>query len=178
MEDLDQNGPVRLSTRTQAMIEAVRRFTNSKPGRLLASGLRPFAQLLEASGQVYRQASVFIAEVITALVGEDATVGGGGQDGVGQGAPDLPPVKPLAEFPSDAHYDGALRAELAWAQHVVAMGLSAREIRSALMEARDLAKKALQNVNVNMSKGASGKAMKQTRVERLHRRLWTAQEEF
>ena len=31
-------------------------FTNPKPNRRLASGLQPFARLLEASGQVYRQA--------------------------------------------------------------------------------------------------------------------------
>src|SRR5271170_3450528 len=38
-------------------------FTNPKPSRRLASGLQPFARLLEASGQIYRQAPVFVAEV-------------------------------------------------------------------------------------------------------------------
>src|SRR5271170_5285528 len=52
-------------------------FTNPKPNRRLASGLQPFARLLEASGQVYRQAPVFIAEIKAALAGEGAMVGGG-----------------------------------------------------------------------------------------------------
>jgi RepB DNA-primase from phage plasmid len=52
-------------------------FTNPKPSRRLASGLQPFARLLEASGQVYRQAPVFIAEIKAALAGEGAMVGGG-----------------------------------------------------------------------------------------------------
>jgi hypothetical protein len=54
----------------------------------------------------------------------------------------LPPIKPLAEFHDDARYEGDLhRADLAWARHAAAMGLSAREIRAVIMEARDLAKK-------------------------------------
>src|SRR5271154_2965849 len=79
-------------------------FTNPKPSRRLASGLQPFARLLEASGQVYRQAPVFIAEVRAALAGVDLVVGGGDQDGVGEGAAELPPIKPLAEFHHDPHY--------------------------------------------------------------------------
>ena len=46
-------------------------FTNPKPNRRLASGLQPFARLLEASGKVYRQAPAFIAEIKAALAGED-----------------------------------------------------------------------------------------------------------
>ncbi len=45
-------------------------FTNPKPNRRLASGLQPFARLLEASGQVYQQAPGFIAEVRAAMAGE------------------------------------------------------------------------------------------------------------
>ena len=69
-------------------------------------------------------------------------VGGGDQDRVGQGALDLPPIKPLAEFHDDPRYGGDLhRADLAWARHAANMGLSPSEIRAAIMEARDLAKK-------------------------------------
>jgi hypothetical protein len=117
-------------------------FTNPKPSRRLASGLQPFARLLEAGGQVYRQAPVFIAEVRAALADKGAMIGGGDQDGAGQGATDLPPVKPLAEFHGDPRYGGDLhRADLAWAHHAAAMGLSASEIRATIMEARDLGKK-------------------------------------
>ena len=44
-------------------------FTNPKPNRRLESGLQPFARLLEAKGQIYRQASRFITEVRAALAG-------------------------------------------------------------------------------------------------------------
>jgi hypothetical protein len=44
-------------------------FTNPKPSPRLASGLQPFARLLEFSGQIYRPAPVFIAEVRAALAG-------------------------------------------------------------------------------------------------------------
>ena len=138
-------------------------FTNPKPNRRLASGLQPFARLLEASGQVYRQAPVFIAEVRAALTGETVTVGGGAEDRVGQSAPDRPPLKSLAEFHSDARYDGDLhRADLAWARHAAAMGLSASEIRAAIMEARDLAKKGSAKRQREYAERTAGQAMRQT----------------
>ena len=47
-----------------------------------------------------------------------------------------------ADFHRDPRYGGDLhRADLAWARHAAAMGLAASEIRTAIMEARDLAKK-------------------------------------
>src|SRR5208282_2148317 len=60
-------------------------FTNPKPNRCLESGLQPFARLLEASGQIYRQAPLFIAEVRASLAGEGATVGDGAEDRAGEG---------------------------------------------------------------------------------------------
>jgi hypothetical protein len=36
---------------------------------------------------------MFIAEIRASLAGEGAMVGGGDPDGVGQGAPDLPPIR-------------------------------------------------------------------------------------
>jgi hypothetical protein len=121
-------------------------FTNPKPNRRLASGLQPFARLLEANGQVYRQAPVFIAEVRAALASEGATVGSGEEGRAGEGAPERPPVKPLAEFHDDSRYDGDLhRADLAWARHAAAMGLSASEIRATIMEAPILARYGLIN---------------------------------
>jgi RepB DNA-primase from phage plasmid len=137
-------------------------FTNPKPNRRLESGLQPFARLLEASGQVYRQAPVFIAEVRAARADEDAIVGDT-QDGVGQGAPELPPIKPLAEFHDDPHYGGDLhRADMAWARHAAAMGLSASEIRAALTEARDLAKKGTAKRQREYAERTAGKAIRQT----------------
>jgi hypothetical protein len=120
-------------------------FTNPKPSRRLASGLQPFARLLEANGQVYRQAPLFIAEVRAALAGEE-----------------LPPIKPLARFHSDVRYDGDLhRADLAWARHAADMGLSASEIRATIMEARDLAKKGSIKRQREYAERTAGKATRQ-----------------
>ena len=117
-------------------------FTNPKPNRRLESGLQPFARLLEAKGQIYRQASRFITEVRAALAGASATASADFKDRVGQGAPEQPPLRPLAEFHSDARYDGDLhRADMAWARHAASLGLSAGEIRAEIMQVRDLAKK-------------------------------------
>jgi hypothetical protein len=117
-------------------------FTNPKPSRRLASGLQPFARLLEANGKTYRQAGGFLAEVRALLATETDQAGGNAEDGVGEGASELPPLKPIAEFHNDIRYDGDLhRADLGWARHAAAMGLSASEIRAAIMDGRDLAKK-------------------------------------
>ncbi len=137
-------------------------FTNPKPSRRLASGLAPFARLLDASGQVYRQAPVFIAGVKAALAGEGVMVVGGEPDRVGEGAPELPPIRPLAEFHSDARFDGDLhRADLAWARHAAAMGLSANEIRAVIMEALDLAKKGSPKRQRKYIESTAGKAIRQ-----------------
>jgi hypothetical protein len=118
-------------------------FTNPKPNRRLASGLQPFARLLEASGQIYQRAPLFIAEVRAAMAGETISkTGGSDTEATGQGAPALPPLRSLAEFHNDPRYASDLhRADLAWARHAASMGLSPSEIRAAIMEARDLAKK-------------------------------------
>jgi hypothetical protein len=107
-------------------------FTNPKPSRRLASGPQPFARLLEASGQVYGQAPVFIAEVRAVLAGEGVMVSGGDQDrAAGQGTPELPPIKPLVEFHDDPRYGGDLhRADLTWARHAAALGF--RPVPTAL----------------------------------------------
>jgi hypothetical protein len=98
-------------------------FTNPKPNRRLESGLQPFARLLEASGQIYRQAPRFIVEVRAALAGEPALAGGGAEAAVAQGAQE-PPLRPLAEFHSVPCYGGDLhRADMAWARHAASMGL-------------------------------------------------------
>jgi RepB DNA-primase from phage plasmid len=137
-------------------------FTNPKPNRRLASGLQPFARLLEASGQVYRQATVFLAEVRAAVAGERAGETGAVCDAAGEGASELAPLRPLAEFHSDPRYGGDLhRADMAWARHAAAMGLSASEIRAALMQARDLAKKGSAKRQHEYAERTAGKAVRQ-----------------
>ena len=118
-------------------------FTNPKPSRRLASGLQPFARLLEATGQIYRQAAMFVAEVKAVMADETVSKTGGSDTEVaGRGGPALPPLRSLAEFHNDSRYGGDLhRADLAWARHAADMGLSDGEIRATIMEARDLSKK-------------------------------------
>ena len=137
-------------------------FTNPKPNRRLASGLQPFARLVEAPGQVYREAANFIAEVKAGIAGEAAKAKVSVNDGVGQGASELPPLRELAEFHRDPRYGGDLhRADLAWARHAVAMGLSASEIRAAIMTARDLAKKGNSRRQREYAERTAGKALRQ-----------------
>jgi RepB DNA-primase from phage plasmid len=137
-------------------------FTNPKPNRRLASGLQPFARLLEASGQIYRQAPLFVAEVKAALAGEVVSeTGSSDAEGAGQGA--LPPLRSLAEFYNDPRYGGDLhRADLAWARHAASMGLAASEIRVAIMEARDLAKKGSARRQQEYAERTADKALRQT----------------
>jgi hypothetical protein len=126
-------------------------FTNPKPSRQLASGLQPFARLLEASGQVYRQAPVFIAEVRTTLAGDGVTVGGGAEDRVGEGAPELPPIKPLAEFHDDPCYDGDLhRAVLARRGTPPPWGSRPARFGRRLWKRATSPRRAAQNVSANM----------------------------
>jgi hypothetical protein len=117
-------------------------FTNPKPERRLESGLQPFARLAEAEGQPYSRALAFIAEVRVAMATDAGRETSGGDAKGGQGAPELQPLRPLDEFHRDPRYGGDLhRADMAWARHAAAMGLSGGEIRAALMQARDLSKK-------------------------------------
>ena len=75
----------------------------------------------------------------------------------------MPPLKPLAEFHSDARYDGDLhRADLAWARHAANMGLSASEIRATIRDGRDLAKKGSAKRQREYAERTAGKAMRQT----------------
>jgi hypothetical protein len=138
-------------------------FTNPKPDRRLASGLQPFAWLLDASGQIYQQAPSFIAEVRAAMAGETVSkTGGSDTEGAGQGAPEMAPLRSLAEFHNDPRYGGDLhRADLAWARHAASMGLSASEIRAAIMEARDLAKKGASRRQREYAERTAGKALRQ-----------------
>ena len=138
-------------------------FTNPKPNRRLASGLQPFSRLLEAGGQVYQQAPVFIAEVRAAMAAEAVSENGARSgERVGEGAPELPPLKSLAEFHDDARYDGDLhRADMAWARHAAALGLSSSEIRGEILRGRDLSKKGNVRRQREYAERTAGKALRQ-----------------
>src|SRR5713101_8210212 len=137
-------------------------FTNPKPNRRLESGLQPFARLVEASGQVYSRAPAFVAEVRAATATEGLRESGDAGEAAGQGAQEAPPLRPLDEFHRDPRYGGDLhRADMAWARHAAAMGLSAGEIRAAIMQARDLAKKGSPQRQREYAERTAGKAVRQ-----------------
>jgi hypothetical protein len=114
-------------------------FTNPKRERQLSSGMQPFARLVESSGCVYSQALAFIAEV-RAMVQTEGTWEADKR--VGQGSYTTNPLRSLEDFHKDPCYSGDLhRADLAWANHAAAAGLSVAEIENQLMRERDLSKK-------------------------------------
>jgi hypothetical protein len=138
-------------------------FTNPKPERRLASGRQPFARLVEANGQVYREAGSFIAELKAAVAAEVASrLEADGNGRVGEGAQAPPRLRPLSEFHRDPRYRGDLhRADLAWARHAAAAGLSAIEIRQAILTARDLSKKGDQRRQHEYAQRTTEKAVRQ-----------------
>jgi hypothetical protein len=76
---------------------------------------------------------------------------GSDTDKAGQGARELPPLRSLAEFHNDPHYGGDLhRADLAWARHAAAMGLSESEIRAAILGRATSPRRATPGASANM----------------------------
>jgi hypothetical protein len=140
------------AARTGAISGGWQGFTNRID---VASGLQPFARLLEASGQVYRQAPLFIAEVRATLAGEDAMVGGGAEDEVGQGAPELSPIKPLAPSSTTIRITAGTCIEPIWPGRVTPPPWGSRPARFARHSWKRaiLPRRAPQNVSVNMPKG-------------------------
>ena len=98
-----------------------------------------------------------------ALAGGDVSRANGSTIRVGQGASELSPLRAPADFHRDPRYSGDLhRADLAWARHAADMGLTASEIRTALMEARDLAKKGSPSRQREYAERTADKALRQT----------------
>jgi RepB DNA-primase from phage plasmid len=116
-------------------------FTNPKPERQLPSGMQPFARLIEASGCIYGQTRTFIAEIRATLQAENV-IGANNREGQGSCSAGALQLRALKEFHDDPRYAGDLhRADLAWANHAAAAGLSAVEIEHHLLRERDLTKK-------------------------------------
>jgi hypothetical protein len=83
-------------------------------------------------------------------------------EAAGQGAQESPPLRPLDEFHRDPRYGGDFHsADMAWARHAAAMGLSANEIRAAIMQTRDLAKKGSPQRQREYAERTAGKAVRQ-----------------
>ena len=135
-------------------------FTNPKRERQLPSGLRPFARLRSATGRVYSRAAEFLAGI---KVSSDGPAGRGEQlhkrprqskERVG--------VKPLREFQSDPIYDGDLhRADMAWAKHAAGCGLTLEQIKTELLDGRDLGKKGSRKRQIEYAERTARKAIEQ-----------------
>jgi hypothetical protein len=115
----------------------------------------------EACSQVYSGAAAFIAEVRAAMAAAMVSETGDVGDGAGQDAPESL-LRSLAEFHRDPRYAGDLhRADMAWARHAAAIGLSATEIRAEIMRVRDLSKKGNLKRRREYAERTAGKAVRQ-----------------
>jgi hypothetical protein len=136
-------------------------FTNSKPARQLASGMRPFARLRSATGHIYSKAAEFVALVASSEVKQE-----------GQGR--QPPKRrlqqagysglvPLEEFHRASAYGGDLhRADMAWAKHAAGRGLTLEQIKDELLSRRDLSKKGSRKRQLEYAERTARKAIEQS----------------
>jgi hypothetical protein len=114
-------------------------FTNQKKERRLLNGFQPFVRLRSSDGNVYSAAKEFLREV-EVLKREHLSIRE--PRGVARtGDPDTS-VRPITSFHSNSRYGGDLhRADMAWAVHAAAHGLSREQIEHQILNSRDLSKK-------------------------------------
>jgi hypothetical protein len=114
-------------------------FTNQKKGRRLQNGFQPFVRLCSNEGYVYSAANEFLREV-EALKREQLSRREPRE--MARPRDNDAPVRPIASFHSDSQYGGDLhRADMAWAVHAAARGLSREQIEYEILNNRDLSKK-------------------------------------
>ena len=135
-------------------------FTNPKRERQLPSGLRPFVRLRSATGRVYSRAGEFLACIKTSSDGQAR------QSEQPYKRPrrtkERAGVKPLREFHSDPIYAGDLhRADMAWAKHAAGCGLTLEQIKTELLDGRDLGKKGSRKRQVEYAERTARKAVEQ-----------------
>jgi len=115
-------------------------FTNPKRERQLPSGLHPFARLRSAKGRVCSKAKEFLAGIAASAYDRGQSSEEPRSRRRRRRADEA--IKPLAEFHADRTYGGDLhRADMAWAKHAAGCGLTLEQIKSALLNGRDLSKK-------------------------------------
>ena len=127
---------------------------------VLASGLRPFARLRSATGRVYSRAAEFLAGI---KISSDGQAGQGEQPhNLLRRRKDRVSVKPLREFHSDPIYGGDLhRADMAWAKHAAGSGLTLEQIKTELLDGRDLGKKGSRKRQLEYAERTASKATEQ-----------------
>ena len=135
-------------------------FTNPKRERQLPSGLRPFARLRSATGRVYSRAAEFLAGI---KISSDGPAGRGEQPHKrSRQSKERVGVKPLREFHSDPIYAGDLhRADMAWAKHAAGCGLTLEQIKTELLDGRDLGKKGSRKRQIEYAERTARKAIEQ-----------------
>jgi hypothetical protein len=135
-------------------------FTNPKRERQLPSGLRPFARLRSATGRVYSRAAEFLAGI---KISSDGQAGQGEElHKRSRQSKEREGVKPLREFHSDPIYAGDLhRADMAWAKHAAGCGLTLEQIKTELLDGRDLGKKGSRKRQIEYAERTARKAIEQ-----------------
>jgi hypothetical protein len=134
-------------------------FTNPKRERQLPSGLRPFARLRSATGRVYSKAAEFLTGI---KISSDGQAGQGEQPHKRRRSRDRVGVKPLREFHTDPIYAGDLhRADMAWAKHAAGCGLTLEQIKTELLDGRDLGKKGNRKRQVEYAERTARKEIQQ-----------------
>jgi hypothetical protein len=133
-------------------------FTNRKPERLLPNGLAPYARLRQCEGKAYAAANEFLEEVKS--LGEKVAADRATRT-IYQSTSNDNSIRPLGEFHADPRYDSDLhRADMAWALHAARHGLSGEQIRSEILNARDLSKKGRIQRRVNYAERTANKALR------------------
>jgi hypothetical protein len=103
------------------------------------TGLQPFVRLRSAQGNVYSAANEFLRDV-EALKRQQLSR----REPRETARPwdNDAPVRPITSFHMDSRYGGDLhRADMAWAVHAAARGLSREQIEHEILNSRDLSKK-------------------------------------
>jgi hypothetical protein len=114
-------------------------FTNQKKERRLQNGFQPFVRLRSSGGNVYSAAKEFLLEV-EALKREHLSRRETRE--LARPWQTDAPVRSITSFHADPRYGGDLhRADMAWAVHAAARGLSREQIEQDILNSRDLSKK-------------------------------------
>jgi hypothetical protein len=114
-------------------------FTNQKKERHLQNGLQPFVRLCSSGGNVYSAAKEFLREV-EALKQEQLSRRAPGE--IARPRETDTAIRPITSFHADSRYAGDLhRADMAWAAHAAARGLSPEQIEHEILNSRGLSKK-------------------------------------
>ena len=126
-------------------------FTNQKKERRLQNGFQPFVRLRGNEGYVYSAAQEFLGQV-EALKRKHLS-----RHEVREFAPPREtdtPVRPITSFHADSRYGGDLhRADMVWAIHATARGLSREQIEHQILNSCDLSKEVRRWVGSRTQRG-------------------------